>query len=165
MTGYKIQYGTVGHDCWGAREFSWDGDYDGVVYLSEDECQAELNALKKKHPYDMEFRIKTVEVKDFKEKEKAELKEYVENYDTEHKVALYWMRKIYPTMSSCDKEIAEHYFPELKESEDEGIKGAIIDYLKDNNLTEWAVWLENQDEQKPTWGLKPYAKKLLLRRK
>lgn len=76
MTGYKIQYGTVGHDCWGAREFSWDGDYDGVVYLSEDECQAELNALKKKHPYDMEFRIKTVEVKGFKEKEKAELKEH-----------------------------------------------------------------------------------------
>jgi phenylalanyl-tRNA synthetase alpha subunit len=36
--------------------------------------------------------------------------------------------------------------PELKESEDERIRGAIIDHLKDNNLTEWAAWLEKQGE-------------------
>ena len=39
-------------------------------------------------------------------------------------------------------------FPELKKSEDERIRGAIIDHLKDNNLTEWAAWLEKQGEQK-----------------
>lgn len=32
-------------------------------------------------------------------------------------------------------------------SEDEKIRGAIIDHLKDNNLTEWAAWLEKQGEQ------------------
>ena len=36
--------------------------------------------------------------------------------------------------------------PELIESEDKEIRGAIIDYLKDNNLTEWAAWLEKQGE-------------------
>lgn len=34
--------------------------------------------------------------------------------------------------------------PELKESEDERIRGAIIDHLKDRNLTEWVAWLEKQ---------------------
>ena len=41
-------------------------------------------------------------------------------------------------------EMLEIIFPELKESEDERIKGAIIDHLKDNNLIEWADWLEKQ---------------------
>ena len=40
-------------------------------------------------------------------------------------------------------------FPELKESEDKKIRGAIIDHLKDNNLIEWAAWLEKQGEEKP----------------
>ena len=29
MIGYKIEYGTVGHDCWGALEFSWDNLFAG----------------------------------------------------------------------------------------------------------------------------------------
>lgn len=58
--------------------------------------------------------------------------------------ALKWMRSLYPTMIGIDKEDAEHFFPELRESEDERIRGAIIDHLKDNNLTEWAAWLEKQ---------------------
>ena len=33
-------------------------------------------------------------------------------------------------------------------SEDERIRGAIIDHLKDNDLIEWASWLEKQGEQK-----------------
>lgn len=37
--------------------------------------------------------------------------------------------------------------PAVWSEEDESIKGAIIDHLKDNNLTEWAVWLEKRDEQ------------------
>ena len=34
-----------------------------------------------------------------------------------------------------------YVFPELKELENEKIRGAIIDHLKDNNLTEWAAWI------------------------
>ena len=44
----------------------------------------------------------------------------------------------------------EVIFPELKAIEDANIRGAIIDYLKDNNLTEWATWLEKQGEPKST---------------
>ena len=35
-------------------------------------------------------------------------------------------------------------FPELKESENEKIRSAIIDCLRYNNLFEWAAWLEKQ---------------------
>lgn len=41
----------------------------------------------------------------------------------------------------------ENTFPELRESEDKKIRGAIIDHLKDYGLTEWAAWLEKQCEQ------------------
>ena len=40
----------------------------------------------------------------------------------------------------------ENTFPELRESEDKKIRGAIIDHLKDYGLTEWAAWLEKQGE-------------------
>ena len=45
-----------------------------------------------------------------------------------------------------NKEDLLDIFTELKEkeSEDERIRGAIIDHLKDSNLTEWAAWLEKQ---------------------
>ena len=43
-----------------------------------------------------------------------------------------------------NKEDLQDIFPELRESEDERIRGAIIDHLKDNNLTEWAAWIEKQ---------------------
>ena len=49
----------------------------------------------------------------------------------------------------CADYVVETIFPELAESEDEKIRGAIIDHLKDNNLIEWANWLEKQGEQKP----------------
>ena len=35
-------------------------------------------------------------------------------------------------------------------TEDDGIRGAIIDYLKDNNLAEWADWLEKQSVAEPS---------------
>ena len=44
-------------------------------------------------------------------------------------------------------DVIEYIFSELKESEDEKIRSAIIDYLKDHNLIEWAAWLEKQGEQ------------------
>jgi len=71
----------------------------------------------------------------------------------------------------------EVIFPELKAIEDANIRGAIIDYLKDNNLTEWAAWLEKQSEPKdrytfnsiprllemikPTGRAKAYCQKLI----
>jgi hypothetical protein len=51
-------------------------------------------------------------------------------------------------MPQISRNTTEYIFPELKKSEDERIRGAIIDHLKDNNLTEWAAWLEKQGEQK-----------------
>ena len=48
-----------------------------------------------------------------------------------------------------NKGLCEEIFHELAESEDERIRGAIIDHLKDNNLTEWAAWLEKQGELNP----------------
>ena len=42
------------------------------------------------------------------------------------------------------KRLLDDYSHELKEFEYERIRGAIVDHLKDNNLTEWAAWLEKQ---------------------
>ena len=46
--------------------------------------------------------------------------------------ALEWMREVYPTLTGAAKEDAEHYFPELKESEDEKIRKEIISFLQDD---------------------------------
>ena len=48
------------------------------------------------------------------------------DYEKKYKEALNWMRSIYPTMQGADREDAEHYFPELKESEDERIRKGLI---------------------------------------
>lgn len=64
--------------------------------------------------------------------------------------ALEWMRKIYPTLTGADKEDAEHYFPELAESEDERIRKELVDMI--NECTNWihkkeyVKYLEKQKE-------------------
>ena len=71
--------------------------------------------------------------------------------------ALAWMRELYPRLHGATKEDAEHYFPELRESEDERIRKAIIHYIlyeTKGNISEatehvWVTWLEKQKEQKP----------------
>ena len=71
--------------------------------------------------------------------------------------ALAWMRELYPGLHDATKEDAEHYFPELRESEDERIRKAIIHYIlyeTKGNISEatehvWVTWLEKQKEQKP----------------
>lgn len=75
------------------------------------------------------------------------------NYEEKYKQALGWMRSLYKGLHGATKEDAEHYFPELKESEDERIKREILDYingfanLKDEKIpTEWLEWLEKQGE-------------------
>jgi hypothetical protein len=44
--------------------------------------------------------------------------------------ALNWMRELYPGLHGATKEDAEHYFPELRESEDERIRKKCIELIK-----------------------------------
>ena len=68
--------------------------------------------------------------------------------------ALEWIRKVYPTLTGADKEDAEHYFPELTESEDERIRKCIIrllqvgGYMPLEDKEKAFAWLEKQKEQK-----------------
>lgn len=63
------------------------------------------------------------------------------------------------------QEVAEKYFPELKESEDERIRKELVDFIYDKTDTyelreksnSWLAWLEKQAEQKstlPKWKYK-----------
>lgn len=75
--------------------------------------------------------------------------------------ALEWMRELYPGLHGATKKDAEHYFPELKEIENERIIRAIIDALYSHNnsinllssrgyqMEDIKAWLEKQKEQKP----------------
>ena len=61
MKGYKIHYGEIGHDCWGAREwFGWT-DYDRVVYTNIKKCKEVMEDAQEQFP-DMEFEIYEVEI-------------------------------------------------------------------------------------------------------
>lgn len=68
--------------------------------------------------------------------------------------ALEWMRKVYPALTGADKEDAEYYFPELRESEDERIRKELYAVINDLVLPgeqreRFNAWLEKQKEQKP----------------
>ena len=80
------------------------------------------------------------------------------NYEQKYKAALDWMQSVYPTMTGADKEDAEHYFPELKEDNDERIRKGLIKavsgILKGNTLygtdvtrEDALAWLEKQGEK------------------
>ena len=69
--------------------------------------------------------------------------------------ALNWMRELYPGLHGATKEDAEHYFPELAESEDERMLKKIIDYLEMIKMgcvictidtSEEIAWLEKQKD-------------------
>lgn len=75
------------------------------------------------------------------------------NYEKKYKEALEWMQSLYDGLHGATKEDAEHYFPELKESKDERIRKAILQFfeLQDDNTTYCLVpkkdilaWLEKQ---------------------
>lgn len=80
------------------------------------------------------------------------------DYEKAYKEALNWMRGIYPTLTGSDKEDAEHYFPELAESEDERTRKWILEYLYDglrkadeqfkDHFKSAIDWFEKQKEQK-----------------
>ena len=73
----------------------------------------------------------------------------MENYEQKYKEALERAKEINNEQRAQPFNVMTRVFPELKESEDERIRGAIIEHLKDNNLIEWAAWLEKRGEQKP----------------
>lgn len=75
------------------------------------------------------------------------------DYEKKYKDSLTWMQSLYDGLHGATKKDAEHYFPELKESEDEKIRKRIIHALHGDVLdmeeTNKAIsWLEKQGEQK-----------------
>lgn len=79
-------------------------------------------------------------------------KEKAQAYDE----ALNWMRTIYPSLSGADKEDAEHFFPDLRESEDERIRKHLVDMVKrETGFTGFPsqgqvlAYLEKQKERGP----------------
>ena len=94
------------------------------------------------------------------------------DYEKKYNEALGWMREMYPCLTDSLREDAEHYFPELKESEDERVRKELIEHIKheawvsDEQLEQkhrFIAYLEKQKEQKPAeWSeederLKQYA--------
>lgn len=85
----------------------------------------------------------------------------MDTYEKKYNEALEWMRELYPGLHGAIKEDAEHYFPELRESEDERIRKEIINYLdfaESHNLLRaadyakkksWLAYLEKQKERGP----------------
>lgn len=81
----------------------------------------------------------------------------MESYEKKYKDALGWMQSVYPTMTGADKEDAEHFFPELKESGDERIRKMLINFFSkgaENNSStngisdkDIVAWLEKRGEQ------------------
>ena len=77
--------------------------------------------------------------------------------------ALKWMRELYPGLHGATKEDAEHYFPELRESEDERIRKAVVSLVYEMKgtyqsfakveLDKMVAWLEKQkyDRMKPIY--------------
>jgi hypothetical protein len=81
------------------------------------------------------------------------------NYEKKYKDALSWMQSLYDGLHGATKKDAEHYFPELKESEDERIRKELLEHcinrrdgkqvcVDASDYRRWANWLEKQGEQK-----------------
>ena len=78
------------------------------------------------------------------------------SWEDRYKEALGWMRDLYPSMSGSMKEDAEHYFPELKVTEDEMIIDEITDFIVHGGGksydTRWIDWLKkNKPQETPKW--------------
>ena len=90
----------------------------------------------------------------------------MKSYEQKYKEALEWMQGMYGGLHGKTKEEAEKYFPELRESEDEKIRKALIENFKwfcgdfpkttkwgkDDNLLvkDIITWLEKQGQ--PKWS-------------
>ena len=102
----------------------------------------------------------------------------MDNYEEKYKAALGWMRSLYDGLHGATKEEAEHYFPELKESEGERIRKKLISFVENwknfrpnSPFDDYAVytsdrdecdrilaWLEKQGEQKTDDKVEPKFK-------
>lgn len=79
------------------------------------------------------------------------------DYEKKYKEALGWMQSLYNGLHGKTKEEAERYFPELKESEDERIRKALINVFSTHqcyevffgaSVEDILAWLEKQGGQK-----------------
>jgi len=81
------------------------------------------------------------------------------DYEKKYKEALGWMQSLYEGLHGATKDDAEHYFPELKESEDERIRKALLELVHDTtgdglwidynvHKEEALAWLEKQGTPK-----------------
>ena len=74
------------------------------------------------------------------------------DYKEKYEKALGWMRDVYPTLTGATKEDAEHYFPELAESEDERIREWIAEHIdcderdRAEMMPKALAWLEKQKD-------------------
>lgn len=82
------------------------------------------------------------------------------NYEKKYKEAQGWIEKIYPTLQHEQQMEAEAFFPELKESENERIRKAIINVFSTHkdyemffgaSVKDIRTWLEKQGEQKASY--------------
>ena len=77
----------------------------------------------------------------------------MEDYEKKYKQALGWMQSLYNGLHGKTKEEAEHFFPELKESEDERVRKELIEFIDINTIStderhdRWLAWLEKQASQ------------------
>ena len=85
----------------------------------------------------------------------------------DYKKILEWMRELYPSLNGEDKEKAERYFPELKESGEEKIRKIITlcleecvhsDIIRDYEKDDAIAWLKKQGEQKSVDKVEPKFK-------
>lgn len=85
----------------------------------------------------------------------------MDNYEEKYKAALGWMQSLYGGLHGATKVDAEHYFPELKESEDEEQRNWILEYLYDGfrradeqfkpQFESAIAWFERQKEKQSIW--------------
>ena len=85
------------------------------------------------------------------------------DYEKKYNEALDWMRELYPGLHGATKEDAEHYFPELKENEDERTRKELIELIScmhdaDPRKKRWIAYLEKQKEPDGTWTEEDDAK-------
>lgn len=82
----------------------------------------------------------------------------MDTYEKKYKEAQGWIEKIYPTLQHEQQMEAEAFFPELKESEDERIRKALIKGLSSCGRKYWGgfeikaaiAWLEKQEGKHKT---------------
>ena len=74
-------------------------------------------------------------------------------------------KRLYETANADQRYVLESLFPELKESEDEKVRKALIELVKQsseilekNNQNRMIAWLEKQGKQKPTNKVEPKFK-------